>query len=170
MPNSKQPWDTRAWLVGIIGGAVGGTVTAWATYPPLRKRLDALPSPLSADLISGLAALATMLVLPAVLSGIARRHTFLWGLVPLALFFIAVDSEDWIESGLRSVAKDWWISLALSGGAWLLTSGPVSLVRWLRARAVRRHAALLASYAAQREASAEPQEGVWPPPPNHKLV
>ena len=34
----EQDWDTRAWLVGILGGMVGGSVTAWVSYPPFAGR------------------------------------------------------------------------------------------------------------------------------------
>jgi len=172
MKPQKQTWDTRAWLIGILGGSVGGSLTAWSTYPPIQKHLNSLPSSLighhSADLISGVSGLLTLLVLPGLLSGIARRFTFLWGLLPLCLFLVSVDTEDWIENGIKDVTKDWWVSLAITGSCLLISSGPVSLIRWLRVRAVHRHQILLASYEAMRETAAVPQEGVWPPPPDYK--
>lgn len=169
----KQTWDTRAWLLGILGGSVGGSLTAWFTYSPISRRLNALPgsswvSHHGADVISGAAGMVTLLVLPGLLSGLARRWTFFWGILPLCLFLVSVEMEDWIENGIKNVTKDWWVSLAVIGGCWVVSSGPVSLIRWLRVRAVRRHQAVLASYAAMREAASAPQEGVWPPPPDYR--
>ena len=171
MAQQKQTWDTRAWLLGILGGTAGGSLTAWFTYPPIQKRFNHLPGSSwvghhFAGIISGAAGIVTLLVLPGLLSGLARRWTFVWGVLPLCLFLVSVEVEDWIENGLHNVTKDWWISLAIIGGCWVISSGPVSLIRWLRVRAVRRHQALLASYAAMREAASTPQEGVWPPPPS----
>lgn len=172
MQKPKSTWDTRAWLVGILGGIVGGSIAAWATYPSVQKRLNALPSPIfgshTADVLSGITGIVSVLVLPGLVSGLARRLTFLWGLLPLSLTLASTDLEDWIENGLKSVTNTGWESLAVFGGCWVLSSGPVSLIRWLRVRAARRHATLLASYQAQRREASGPQEGVWPPPPEYE--
>lgn len=170
----RQTWDTRAWLIGIPGGTVGGSLTGWSTYLPIQKRLNSLPSFFgighhNADVISGASALVTLLVLPGLLSGLARRWTFWWGFLPLCLFLVSVDLDEWYENGIRSLAKDWWVGPAIIVGCWVISSGPVSLIRWLRVRAVRRHQATLASYAAMREAASVPQEGVWPPPPDYRV-
>ncbi len=162
-------WDTRAWLVGILGGAIGGSVMAWATYPPLARRINvATHSPNAADWISGAMGIITVLVLPGLVSGIARRRIFLWGLVPLTLFLLTVEAEDWIENGWKNVAKDWWLSLLAIGCCLLVSSGPVSLFRYRQVRARRRREAAFASLVAQREAASIPQEGVWPPPPDYR--
>ena len=158
-------WDTRAWVLGIVGGLVGGSLTGWFTYPPLVRKLHAAHS---ADWVSGIAAVSTVLVLPGLVSGLARRRTFFWGLVPLTLFLLAVDVEDWIESGAKDVTKNFWLSLAVAGGCLVLSSGPVSLFRWLGVRARRRREAAVAFVQAQREAAAVPREGVWPPPPDYR--
>ena len=169
MPQEKQGWDTRAWLVGILGGVIGGSMMAWATYPPLVRRINgATHSVGAAGWINGVMGVVSVFVLPGLLSGIARRRTFLWGLVPLTLFLLAVEAEDWIENGWKSVAKDWWISLLVIGCCLLISSGPVSLFRYRRVHAQRRREAALALLAAQREAASIPQEGVWPPPDYRK--
>lgn len=172
MAQAKQKWDTRAWLLGILGGAAGASIAACAVYPPIQNRLNSLPPPpyvggRTADLLSEISAFLVVLVLPAVLAGLARRFTFLWGLLPLTLFFAAMEGENWIENGLPSVSQYLWVFLAVLGVCWVISSGPVSLVRWLRVRAARRHAALLASYRAAWE-TVGPQEGVWPPPPEYR--
>lgn len=168
-PQQKQGWDTHAWLVGILGGVIGGSVMAWATYPPLVRRINAAThSPSAAGWISGVMGVVSVLVLPGLVSGIARRRTFLWGLVPLTLFLLMVEAEDWIENGPQSVVKDFWASVLVIGGCLLISSGPVSLFRYGRARARRRHAAAVASLMAQREAASIPREGVWPPPPDYR--
>ena len=170
MQKPKSTWDTRAWLVGILGGTIGGSLAAWTTYPPIKARLIVLPPAFgvsTADLLPAASGLLTSLVLPGLLSGLARRRTFFWGLLPLGLFLVSVDLEEWAENGIKSVLNEWWIGTASVGIVWIIASGPVSLIRWLRVRAARRHAALLASYQVHREVSG-PQEGVWPPPPEYR--
>ncbi|MGI4790538.1 MAG: hypothetical protein ACRYFS_17005 [Janthinobacterium lividum] len=173
MKPSKQMWDTRAWLIGIVGGILGGSLTAWPSYPPIQKKLNALPHPAligghSADIISGTAAVLSLLVLPGLLSGLSRRLTFLWGLLPLCLFLVSTELEDWYENGLASVTKEWWQLLLALAVCLLISSGPVSLIRWLHVRAKRRQTAMLASHQAMRESASVPQEGVWPPPPDYR--
>ncbi len=165
MQGVRQGWDRRAWLVGILGGLIGGSVMAWATYPPLVKRINAaMHFSSAAGWISGVMGVVTVLVLPGLVSGIARRRTFLWGLLPLTLFLAAVETEDWIENGWKSIAKDFWMSLLAIAICLIISSGPVSLFRYGRVRAQRKRQAALASLVAQREVASIPQEGVWPPP------
>lgn len=169
----KLTWDTRAWLVGILGGVVGGSLVAWANYPPFQKRLNSLYQPsffggLTADDTDVIAGLLTILVLPGLVSGLARRWTFLWGVLPLSLFFVSIELEHWAVFGIKNITQSLWMLLAFLGGCWGVSSGSVSLIRWLRVRAARRHALLLASYQAQRGAALGPQEGVWPPPPEYR--
>lgn len=172
MQKQKHTWDTRAWLIGILGGIASGSLASWATYPSVQKQLNSLPPPLfgshTSDVLSGIIGVLGVLVLPGLVSGVARRLTFLWGLLPLSLALASTDLEDWIENGIKSVAGTGWESLAVFGGCWVISSGPVSLIRWLRIRAAQRHAALLASYQTQREAASGPQEGIWPPPPEYR--
>ena len=173
MQNQRQNWDTRAWLIAIVGGSLSGGISAWSGYPPIQRHLDSMPhfafiGRHSADVISGFFGFLSLLVLPGLLSGLSRKVTFLWGIVPLLLFLVSMDLEDWCESGLKSVVNFWWPSLAIAAVCWLISSGPVSLIRWLRVRAKRRQEAVLASYHAMREMAAVPHEGVWPPPPEYK--
>ncbi len=169
MAQEKQGWDTRAWLVGILGGMVGGSVMAWVSYPPFMRRINAATNfGSAADWLLGVSLFLSTLVLPGVLSGIARRRTFLWGLLPLTLSLAVVDLKNWIVLGPRHVATTFWMSLLAIGFCLLVSSGPVSLFRYGRARARRRREAALAAFAAQREAASIPQEGVWPPPPDYR--
>ena len=161
----RREWDTRAWVLGIVGGLVGGSITGWFTYPPLVRKLHAAQS---AEWIAGIVGALTVLVLPGLVSGLARRRTFFWGLVPLTLFLFAVDAEEWVERGLKSVAGNLWGSLAVVGGCLVFSSGPVSLFRWLGTRARRKREAAVAFIQAQQEAAAVPREGVWPPPPDYR--
>jgi hypothetical protein len=151
-----------------VGGAVSGNTTAWAYYTPFARRINGLFHHAAAEWISGIAGFLGLLVLPGLVSGIARRRPFLWGLLPLLLFLVAIDLEDGVENGPRSVAKEIWVSLAVLGGAWLISSGPVSLFRWLRVRARHRQEAAQAALQAQRAAASVPQERVWPPPPDYR--
>jgi len=161
MLQEKGGWDTRAWLVGILGGMVGGSVTAWVNYPPFAGKINAVMHHAVAAWISGAAAFLSLLVLPAMISGIARRRTFLWGLLPLTLFLTAVEAEDGVESGAGHLAANFWPALLLIGISLLVSSGPVSLFRYRREEAI-------AALAAQREAASIHQEGVWPPPPDYR--
>lgn len=164
----RQTWDTRAWLIGIPGGSLSVTCFALSFSPRIAAKLNAA-MPSGSDWFGGAAGVVTVLLLPALLSGIARRWTFFWGLIPLALLlvacgFIAQSSHSW-----KSLSSVFWSLLLFLGVGWIVSSGPVSLIRWLRVRAVRRHQATLASYAAMREAASVPQEGVWPPPPDYRV-
>lgn len=167
----NRTWDMRAWLIGILGGAVGGSLTAWATYAPVHNWLNRFPFSLfhiqAATIVSQFSLFLTLLVLPGLLSGLARRWTFFWGLLPLSLFTMFFYIEDWIVKGLQSIMGTALSDLSVIAICLLVSSGPVSLIRWLRVRAARRHAALLASYQAQRGTASRPQEGVWPPPPEY---
>lgn len=173
MQNSKHIWDTRAWLVGILGGAISGSLAAWSVYPASQNKMDALPhfAPpgyTNGGITSVSLNIIVALVLPGLVSGLARRLTFLWGLVPLTLSLAARDVEDWAENNFHVVWNHSLFSLIMFGLCWVVSSGPVSLIRWLRVRAARRHAALLASYQAQHGMASGPQEGVWPPPPEYR--
>ena len=109
MQKPKPTWDTRTLLVGILGGIIGGSLTSWATYPSVQKRLDSLPSPLfgshTAEALSGITGVFSILVLPGLVSGLAKRWTLLWGLLPLSLILVCADLEDWIENGIKSVTN-----------------------------------------------------------------
>jgi len=170
MQDSKHGWDTRAWLVGILGGILGGSVLACASYPPLIKQINAATHHADAAYwIRVVTGLLSILVLPGVVSGIARRRTFLWGLLPLTLFLAADDLKDrFLLHGPRQVAMTLWVSLLVIGICLIISSGPVSLIRYLRVRAQHRREAALASLVAQREAAMVPQESVWPPPPDYR--
>ena len=86
----------------------------------------------------------------------------------MLLFLVGVDGEQVVVAGWRSLKDFYWMPLIIGGVCWLISSGPVSLIRWLRVRAKRRQEAVLASYHAMREMAAVPHEGVWPPPPEYK--
>lgn len=169
MVQQKQGWDTRAWLISVLGGTVGGSVMAWSSYPPVVKHINAaVHSSSAAGWVFGVSFFFSLLVLPGVVSGIARRRTFLWGFLPLALGFAAVEMEDWAENGSKHVAQEFWGSLFAFTCCLLVSSGPVSLLRYGQARARRRREAAAAFLVAQREAASIPQRGVWPPPPDYR--
>ena len=169
----KQTWDTRAWIIGIVGGAVGGSIASWSVFRSVQTWLDRLPhfawfGSTNGEMTSGILGIGTAVFLPGILSGIARRRTFLWGMIPLVLFLTARDIGDWIENGTHIMASNPWFTLLMAGLCLGVSSGPVSLIRWLRVRAARHHAAMLASYRTQREAASVPRDGVWPPPPEYR--
>jgi hypothetical protein len=167
MPEQKQTWDTRGWLVGIIGGGLSGGLFVVSFIPQVASRLDAV-LPNGQDWAGGLLGVLGLLLLPAILSGVSRRYTFLWGLVPLLLFLLCIVAGQAAFNNWQSIGGVFWPTVSMLGIAWAIASGPVSLIRWLRVRAARRHEALLASYQAQRGAASVPQEGVWPPPPEYR--
>ena len=163
----KQTWDTRAWLLGILGGSFSAACFVMSFSPQIAARLDAaLPG--SSNWFGGVAGLITIVLLPALLSGLARRWTFFWGLIPAALLLVAAGSIAQSTHSWKSLSAIFWSCLLFLGVGWLISSGPVSLIRWLRVRAVRRQEAQMASYQAMRESAAVPQEGVWPPPPDYR--
>ena len=173
MKPQQQTWDTRAWLTGIVGGAIGGGLMAWSIYPSTQDWLNTLPhfavfGSSNGQTTSTILGIIAAIILPGVLSGIARRRTFVWGLLPIMLFLAARDIEDKIETGSHIVLGNLWFSLLMITICLVSSSGPVSLIRWLRVRAARQRQAAQASFVAMREAASVPQEGVWPPPPDYK--
>ena len=162
---SKQTWDTRAWRVGTIGGGISATCFALSYNPRIMAKQNAA-LPHGHNLAGIVFGALSLLLFPAVLSGIARRRTFLWGLLLLLLFLGGTEREQTIDYGWQRLERYYSTALITVGISWLISSGPVSLIRWLRVRAAQRRQAALASYEAVREAAVVPQEGVWPPPPN----
>lgn len=166
MAQVKQGWDTRTWLVGLLGSVACGGVMAYASSP-LATRINAAAHASDAAIyIFEAAAVLNLLVLPTLLSGIAQRRTFLWGLLPFALNLTISAIALRITNGLTYGIVFSWLSLAQIAGGWMITSGPVSLFRWLRAR--RRRNVVPAALQAQAEAAAVPSKGVWPPPPDYR--
>ncbi len=165
-------WDTRAWLIALIGGTACAAISAWFTYPPLTApvnravRIHLLHMGF-ADFVSMVFGLVCLLALPGVLSGVARRRTFLWGMIPTTSFWVWLTVEDAVEKGWRDVAKDFWSGPLVCLLCLFLSSGPVSLIRYLLRRRKDRQRQAQAAHEAQRLAAAVPQEGVWPPPPNY---
>ena len=168
MQKPKHTWDTRTLLVGILGGAIGGSLTIGAAYTPIHNWLNTFSVPLSpitaANIVRLFFLFFTPLVLPGLISGLARQWTFCWGLLPLSFFLVFFYLGSWIVKGFQSIVGTAWSDLGIMAICLLVSSGPVSLIRWLRVQAARRHTALMASHQAQSGAGSEPQEGVWPPP------
>ena len=136
---------------------------------PFTRHINAVLHLISAaDWISGVFGFVGLLVLPGLVSSIARRLTFLWGMVPLMLFFSAIEIEDWMENGMKHFANEFWVGMMILSVCLLLSSGPVSLFRYGRARTRQKHMIAQAAVIAQREAASVPQEGVWPPPPDYR--
>jgi hypothetical protein len=155
--------DRRALWLSVGGGSVTGLLFSWAyiqsslTGQPLDQGLDGFGDAVE-DLIGDL-------VLPLLISLLARRRPFLWAVLGMAanlLWSVAdrVVARNW--AGLFSDLR----TNALTGAVTLmLISAPISLVRYLlRLRRERTAHALLA----QRQAweSGSVQDGIWPPPPN----
>ena len=172
MAQPKQTRDRGIWLSAVIGGSISAPIAAWASFKPVANKINHLITAQIgrvsvSELLSVVFAAFCLLILPAVMSGIAKRWTFFWGLYPALSFCVWVNLEEWAEGGWKEVKSDFLISFLFSLGCVLILSGPVSFFRWLHVRGKRRQAALLASYHAMREAASIPQEGVWPPPPDY---
>ena len=170
MQDGKRGWDTRAWLLGLVGGAACGTIRLAcdnARFAAMLNRhtashLSGLPA---TQILLTLSASAGLIILPACVSGLARRFPFLWGLLPIVATILP---SAWVDQSRMRPGNALWVWFAAGIVFWLLISGPVSLFRHLRVRAGRRREAALAALVAQREAASIPQEGVWPPPPDYR--
>jgi hypothetical protein len=168
----KLGWDKRAWALGLILGNLCAIVGAWAGYPPIERALDqAFPIYLlkmhGGQFISTVFHVFCVVILPIAITALARRRTFLWGLLPLALFIFWLRAEGLVANGWTDLTSGFWLSFPDMGLLLLMTSGPVSLYRYSRVRAHRKDQAALDAYRAQQEAASIPQLGVWPPPPEY---
>lgn len=129
-------------------------------------------------LICDYASSVCFLLLSGLLSGIARKHAFLWGILPLGtLWFWDSHSPPAVmfsdgdfgqlacteETLLRQLhlPDDWPQSttdaVLFLLGCLLITSGPISLIRWLLKVSEQRQMAL---------ATIPVPGDAWPPPPS----
>ena len=167
MQKLKQTWDTRAWVVGVVGGGISAICYVASVSVWVSAKLH-LSFPNNNNARTQTFAILCFLLLPALVSGIARRRYFLWGLAPLFLCQVIAALGTKLEQGLVFGAGYFWHTQLILAGFWFASSGPVSLFRWLRVRAKQGKNARLALIAAQQQAASMPQEGVWPPPPEYR--
>ena len=158
-------WDTRAWVFGITSGLTLGGLLFVLLNPATLRNLDAVFGKGSGITIGTSVFLGSLLLLPGITSGLARRRLFWWGLLPAVILDLWLTDRTAHRPGAAITSTDFWEMQAVVGGAWLISSGPVAFVRWQMRLHQKRRARAQAVLAAHQSASAVPQEGVWPPPP-----
>ena len=171
MATPKHNWDTRAWLLGIVGGAVGGSLASAGSAIRLFKSASTTcrgirGSDTTAPMLSAAHPASSLCwCCPACSAGWRGAGLFCGALCRFAYFSSPLSWKDCFENGITHLTSFWWELLVILAACFLASSGPVSLIRWQRGRAARRQEAQAAAYQAMREAASVPQEGVWPPPP-----
>lgn len=151
--------DRRALWLSLGGGTLTGLLfvapALWAAVTHTREdeALHAARSDL--DQILG------RVCLPLIVALCARRRAFLWAALAMMVHTFWTVSDRFVTQNWAGLRSD---TVQNGGGDLfflLLLAGPVSFVRW-QVRLARDRAEL-----ASRAYSgpAEPEEGVWPPPP-----
>ncbi len=164
--NAAANWAKRAWLVGLIGGNIAGLL--YVIGDESNAGRIHLPTPSWLPGAGGttplviVAALLGQFLLPLFLSGTTQRCTFWWGLIPIILYNGWALADTYVSPHSASLDTFRLVLLARIPIVLLLTSGPVSLVRYLSGRGRQKQEAM--RQAAQSQA-VTPQEGSWPPPP-----
>ncbi len=181
-PQSVQTGDARtasakrmrsAGMVGVIGGTVIGFCAALVIVAPSRIFDDPTMSEVVAILCL-CCALGTI-VLPIVVSAIATRLHFLMAVVPLAIPFLwVIFSEVYALYTYPKRDDIWKAGTTIKHGApnlaecllylatvWLVTSAPISFIKWGIALNNRRRGRRLAKTRDDESAF----EGAWPPKP-----
>jgi hypothetical protein len=160
-------WDRRGWLIGLIAPCVLIGISSAARFSPVESFLSSVcPINLWGDDAGGLigdgATIALFILLPGVLTVVARRRAFLWGALPLLVGEIFTAAEeiyqhewDWLHSLYG------WGQLLPLIVAWFVSSGVGLVVRGMRHRRMMRAKSKIV------EAAAEGQSEVWPPAPHN---
>ena len=179
----RSGWDRRTWVLGpVLSNLFGGAnYFCQQAGEDLIGRHHSYQTAYALRMSACLSAWICFLVLPVLLSVIARKRSFLWGLLPLGtllfwgrlvrpqtrLLSVSTDIGQLWDSErfllyLLHLPYDWPRphvfneALLFLLGCLLLTSGPISLLRWLLKRGERR----------QTVPVSIPKPGdVWPPPP-----
>lgn len=154
--------NLRACIVGLALGNIAGAIHILPFFP-VGHRLD-IPFEdgwlNTADMLATAAWAVGVYVAPPIVSWMSSRLTFLWGFLPVTIFFswdiVAVlaryrNGWQFVENGALRLIITCVIAV-------LLTSGPVSLYRWLIGRKSTARTA--------REHLQQSVDDVWPPPPS----
>jgi len=163
---AAQGWANRAWLIGLIGGNAAGLLYIIGSGSSAAR--IHLPNPQGMPVASSttpiviVAATLGQFLLPAPLSGTTRKYTFWWGLVPIVLYNGWAFANTFVTPPFPNMDTFRLILLARVPLALLLSSGPVSLIRYWKSRSRQKREAVL--QASQSQALSQ-QEGSWPPPP-----
>lgn len=160
MSKSSSGIDSKSWLWGGISGNTMGALHALPFFTFSQHLNYSVKDGYinTADIIATIAWGLGVYVAPLIVSLIARHKPFLWGFLPVALFFgwdiICVLITH--RNGLAYLQQGAVRIVVTSLIAVLLTSGPVSLIRMLNSRQ-------------DKPASQEPIAGdIWPPPPDNR--
>lgn len=155
--------DKRAFVVGVLGGLLFSNVLAWTYYGPwwtVLQKSYGTRWPSDFLLICGVLG---CLVMPGLVSALARNHPFAWGVLPLVVFWLSFAAVHTVELGQASITQVIPQIVEVSGACLLLSSGSVTLIRLVSEK--RRQATEEKAYWKQRTAGSDPQAEVWPPPP-----
>ena len=114
------------------------------------------------QIITMLSGVFGVIILPVMLSLLARRRTFLWGLLPTLLVTAWRDIADILNG--QSYRGVLLFNLELLTLLPIFTFGPVSLIRYLGARS--QHGRNVLAMVGSKAASATEGGGIWPPPPD----
>lgn len=164
--NAARGWAKRAWLIGLIGGNVAGLL--YVIGNESRVARIHLPHPegwsagSSTTPLVIIAATLGQFLLPALLSGLTRRYTFWWSLVPIVLYNGWAFADTFTSAPFKDIDTFRLILLVRVPLALLVSSGPISLIRYLSGRGRQKQEAALQAAHSQ---TLPQQEGSWPPPP-----
>ena len=138
-PQPKTPWYKQAWFLGLFLGNFAGLLLLCGSSPIPRRFLEsAFPYTAfgyyTGDLLDFMGRVLGVLVLPAVLTCIARRFYAWWGLLPVSLFLLWIAAGNIVSHTLSSVFDPFWGIPVVALLFWIVSSLPLSLFRFLRQR------------------------------------
>ena len=144
--------DTRTWVTAFVGTLFPiGLLLGW---PPFYAELAYDYIPVRSDLILDASLVALFLVMPGLLTVIAKRRAFFWGLVPLLMaspyFMYMSKSEEWSAETVVTALLEMLVG-------WIVSSGVGLVIR----RLIRRNALKKATLATSPDVDAD----AWPPAP-----
>lgn len=122
-----------SWLVGIVGGNFAGLLYVIGIHNAsaqifLVRPSGLLPAAANPTILGVISGLLGQLLFPGILSGISRRYTFWWGLVPIVLYNGWVFVDTFTGSTYSALNTFRWLLLLRIPLVLLISSGPVSLV------------------------------------------
>ncbi len=165
----SRGWDKRSWVLGSFLGTVAGVLVQVGNGTVQAQIEKKSHGGSLYNALIGTSITIPVIVGPAIMSATANKFMFLWGFLPVIVFFgvgSALGSiiPDTTPSGSPvSFQEDCYIILLLLGCI-CVCSGPISYVRYQRrrARAQASKAAFLGDTASL--------EGVWPPAPRRTAI
>jgi hypothetical protein len=119
--------DLRSWILGIcLGNLAGAVIFVFSRPGAFNDQINTIfpsfwPGNSTTEILVGVALAHAFLIFPAIMSGFARRFTFLWAFLPPLIATIWMGGIDLalLETALVAIC---------------LASGPVSAYRYFRSR------------------------------------